>query len=44
MEILAQLSQISSLELEINEKLKAKYMALVLREYRKFKEVSAMRS
>ena len=43
MEFLAQLSKISSLELPINETLKAKYMALILREYRKFKEVSAVR-
>ena len=43
MEFLAQLSNISKLDLEINETLKAKYMALILREYRKFKEVSAVR-
>lgn len=43
MEILAKLSKISDLDLHINETLKAKYMALILREYRKFKEVSAIR-
>ena len=43
MEFLAQLSNISNLDLEINETPKAKYMALILREYRKFKEVSAVR-
>ena len=44
MEILAQLSQIQNTTFEVDEKIKARFLAALLKEYRKFKEVSSMRN
>ena len=44
MEIVAQLAQIPNMQrLSLPEQLKATFMALIVREYRKFKEVSQIR-
>jgi hypothetical protein len=44
MDVLVKLSAISSSEIPLNERLKAKFMVLVQREYRKFKEIEQLRS
>jgi hypothetical protein len=44
MDILLSLSAVSSCEIPTNESLKAKFMVLVHREYRKFKEIEQVRS